>query len=194
MAIVSTPSESIEDFQPWSIDRKHSYVGFEVKHMGFMTIRGVFHDYEATILLNERDLARSRFTGTLFVASVDTRVPLRDEDLRSANFFDAERFAEIRYRSSRIETSGGNQFRVFGDLTIREVTHEIVLEGSYAGPPRRDPWGTLRTGFAARGAFDRKDFGMTWDVELPGGGSLVGATVTVHLDIELIPAQQDARE
>ena len=191
MAIVPTPSGGFEDLKAWSIDRKHSYVGFEVKHMGFMTIRGVFHDYQATILISERDLARSRFSGTIAVASVDTRVQLRDEDLRSPNFFDAVRFPEIRYRSSHIETSGGNQFRVFGDLTIKDVTREIVLEGTYAGPPKRDPWGTLRTGFSASGAFDRKDFGMTWDVALPGGGSLVGATVTVHLDIELIPAQQD---
>ncbi len=194
MAIVSTPRESFETLHPWSIDHKHSYLGFEVKHMGFITIRGVFHDYEATILLNERDLANSRFSGNIMVASVDTRVQARDDDLRSANFFDAERFPEMRYVSSRIETEGGNQFRVFGDLTIKDVTREVVLEGTYAGPPQRDPWGTLRTGFSARGAFNRKDFGMTWDVELPGGGSLVGEIVTVHLDIELVPAQPDTKE
>ncbi|MBU6430491.1 MAG: YceI family protein, partial [Cyanobacteria bacterium REEB65] len=127
----------------------------------------------------------SRFEGEIGVASIDTHVAERDDHLRSADFFDADHYPTIHYRSKRIETLGGDRFRVIGDLTIRDKTREIALEGLYAGTPVRDPWGVLRTGFSARGSIRRKEFGVNWDMALGTGGLLVGDEVTIVLDIEL---------
>lgn len=169
----------------WVIDWPHSYVGFAIKHMMFTTVRGQFRDYTGTIDLNGSDLTRSRFCGEISVASIDTHEPTRDRHLRSSEFFDVERFPLLSYQSGRIEASGGNRFRVYGTLTLRGISREIMLEGTYAGGPYKDPEGILRTGFSATGTVNRRDFGLDWNVGLETGGVLVGETVTLQLDIEL---------
>lgn len=170
----------------WLIDQRHSYVGFTIKHMMFTTIRGQFREYSGTIDLNQNDLTSSSFSGEIDVASIDTRVPRRDDHLRSEAFFDVARYPTMRYRSTKIETLGGNRFRVYGDLTIHGITHEVVVEGSYAGGPFKDPDGIQRTGFSATGKLSRRDFGLLWNVALESGGVLVGDEVDLQLDIELM--------
>lgn len=169
----------------WVIDRPHSYVGFTIKHMMFTTVRGQFRDYAGTIELMGDDLTRSRFSGEIDVASIDTREPTRDQHLRSPEFFDVERFPTLCYTSGRIEALGGNRFRVYGTLTLRGISQEVMVEGNYAGGPYKDPDGILRTGFSATGSVNRRDFGLNWNVGLETGGLLVGETVTLQLDIEL---------
>lgn len=171
---------------PWVIDQRHSYVGFTIKHMMFTTIRGTFQEYYGLIDLNQNDLASSTFIGEINVSSIDTRVAKRDEHLRSAAFFHVERFPLILYKSHKIETQSENRFRVYGDLTIHGVTREIVVDGTYAGGPYRDPDGILRTGFSASSSLSRKDFGLLWNVALENGGVLVDDRVDIQLDIELL--------
>lgn len=171
---------------PWVIDEKHSNVGFAITHMMFIPVRGRFHRYRGAIDLNEQDLTRSHFSGEIDVASIDTRVAQRDDHLRSPEFFDAARYPTIRYESTRIEALGSNRFRVYGHLTIRDITREVVVEGEYTGGAARDPWGVLRTGFSATGTLIRQDFGLVWNIGLAGGGAFIGDTVTVQLDIELM--------
>lgn len=170
----------------WVIDRRHSYVGFTIKHMMFTTVHGRFHEYAGRVDVNARDLTQSRFSGEIEVASIDTRVAERDQHLRSPDFFDAERYPTMSYLSGRIEAIGSNRFRVYGTLTIRGISHEVVLEGTYAGGPYQDPSGVMRTGFSASGSLNREDYGLNWNVPLAAGGVLVGETVTLQLDIELM--------
>lgn len=172
----------------WQIDRRHSYVGFSVKHMKFVTVRGQFHEYEGHIQLDPEDLTRSHFEGTIQVASLDTHEAQRDAHLRSAEFFDVARYPTLSYHSKRIEALSNGRFRVTGDLTLHGVTHEVTVEGEYAGSPTKDPWGELRTGFSATGTLNRKDFGLAWNVGLEAGGFLVSDEVTMQLDIELVQA------
>lgn len=169
----------------WVIDKRHSYVGFTIRHI-FTRVRGRFPQYDATIRLDKENLINSAFSGTIQVASIDTNEPERDAHLRSAEFFDVERYPTIRYQSTRIQALGNNRFKVFGDLTIRDTTKEIAVEGEFAGPPRKDPWGVMRTGLSASGAIDREDYGLVWNVPLEAGGVLVGSTVTMQLDLELM--------
>ncbi|MNX92420.1 hypothetical protein D3C86_1245580 [compost metagenome] len=170
---------------PWVIDKKHSNVGFTIRHI-VTKVRGRFNEYEANIQLNEEDLIHSKFSGTIQVASIDTNEAERDKHLRSAEFFDVARYPTMTYESTRIQALGNNVFRVYGNLTIRDVTREIVVEGEFAGPPRKDPWGVLRTGLSASGTIDRHEFGLVWNVPLEAGGVLVGTTVTMQLDLELM--------
>lgn len=182
----------------WVIDQRHSYVGFSIKHMMFTTVRGQFHEYDGTIDLNLDDLTSSTFSGAITVASIDTHVPKRDDHLRSEAFFDIARFPKILYHSTKIETLGLNRFRVHGDLTMHGVTRDIVVEGTYAGGPFKDPDGIMRTGFSATTTLSRKDYGLFWNVALESGGVLVGDAVDIQIDIELMwqadrPAAGDAQ-
>ncbi|MNK57616.1 hypothetical protein D3C87_766750 [compost metagenome] len=170
----------------WVIDQRHSYVGFTIKHMMFATVRGTFQEYYGLIDLNQTDLASSSFIGEINVASIDTRVAKRDEHLRSEAFFNVERFPLILYKSTKIETQTENRFRVYGNLTIHGITREIVVDGTYAGGPYKDPDGILRTGFSGSATLSRKDFGMLWNVALESGGVLVDDRVDLQLDIELM--------
>ena len=170
----------------WVIDQRHSYVGFSIKHMMFTTVRGQFHEYYGHIDLNLNDLTSSSFAGEINVASIDTHVSKRDDHLRSEAFFDIERYPKILYKSTKIETMGQNRFRVHGNLTMHGVTCDIVVEGSYAGGPFKDPDGILRTGFSATTTLSRKDFGLFWNVALESGGVLVGDAVDIQIDIELM--------
>jgi Uncharacterized conserved protein len=170
----------------WVIDQRHSYVGFTIKHMMFATVRGTFQEYYGIIDLNQTDLASSSFIGEINVASIDTRVAKRDEHLRSEAFFNVERFPLILYKSTKVETQGENRFRVYGNLTIHGITREIVVDGTYAGGPYKDPDGIMRTGFSGSGSLSRRDYGMLWNVALESGGVLVDDRVDIQLDIELM--------
>jgi polyisoprenoid-binding protein YceI len=141
--------------------------------------------------LDERDLAGSYAEGTIEAASVDTHEPNRDAHLKSADFFDAERFPQLKFRSTGASRLGEGHLRVSGLLTIRDVTREVVLDVHEEGRSK-DPWGNLRWGFTATTAINRKDYGLNWNVALEAGGWLVGDQVKINIDLELIyqPDQQ----
>ncbi len=120
---------------------------------------------------------------TIDTSSIDTGAPQRDAHLRSADFFDAEKFPEIRFQSNRVEKLDDAHYRVVGDLTIRDVTREVSLDVEYGGQAK-DPWGNERIGFVAKTGFDRKDFGLGWNQVLEAGGVLVGDRVDVELEVQ----------
>jgi polyisoprenoid-binding protein YceI len=124
---------------------------------------------------------------TIEASSIDTGTAKRDDHLRSADFFDVEKFPTLRYRSKRVEKVGTAQFRMIGDLTIRDVTREVALDVAYGGRGK-DPWGNERAGFSASAAVDRKDFGLQWNQVLETGGMLVGEKVEIELDIQAVRA------
>src|SRR4029079_7487713 len=131
----------------WNIDPTHSTVGFSIRHMVFSKVRGRFLKYTGAIQL-DYDPAKSWVEVTIDAASIDTGTAQRDDHLRSADFFEVERFPELRYRSRRIEKLGDDRYRVIGDLSIRDVTREVPLDVEYGGQGT-DPWGNQRIGFAA---------------------------------------------
>lgn len=168
----------------WNIDATHSTIGFSIRHMVFSKVRGRFLKYTGAIQLDD-DLARSWVEVTIDAASIDTGTAQRDTHLRSADFFDAERFPELRFRSTRVDDLGGGRLRVTGNLTIRDVTRDATLDVEPAGRGL-DPWGNERIGFVARTSIDRKDFGLKWNQVLEAGGVLVGDRVDIELDIQAV--------
>ena len=176
----------------WQIDPAHSHVEFAVRHLMISSVKGAFGDVGGTVWVDESD-ARTVFVDVVIqVASIDTRQEQRDVHLRSADFFDAARFPTITLRSRTVEGNHlDNEFRLVGDLTIRDVTREVVLDVSAEGR-LTDPWGAERAGFSAHGKIDRTDFGLTWNQTLEAGGVLVGNEVKISVEVELIRQAQQA--
>jgi polyisoprenoid-binding protein YceI len=176
----------------WNIDATHSTIGFAIRHMVFSKVRGRFLHYTGAIRLDDGDPARSWVEVAIDAASIDTGTAQRDNHLRSADFFDVEKFPELRFRSTRVEDIGGGRLRVIGELTIRDATREVALDAESAGRGM-DPWGNERIGFVAKTSIDRKDFGLAWNQLLEAGGVLVGDRVDLELDVQAVnTAARDA--
>jgi polyisoprenoid-binding protein YceI len=178
----------------WQIDPAHTEVEFAVKHMMISTVKGRFAEVSGTIDLDEADLSGSSVEVEIDVASIDTRQGQRDEHLRSADFFDVENHPKLTFRSRRVEVEGVGHFRIVGDLTIRDQTREVVLEGTDEGRAT-DPWGNSKAGFTARTSIDRRDFGLTYNAALETGGVLVGNEIKITLEVQAAkvdPAQAGA--
>jgi polyisoprenoid-binding protein YceI len=169
----------------WNLDTVHSGINFSVRHMMVSKVRGRFAKFSGSVALDEGDLTRSAVEATIDVSSIDTGTAQRDVHLRSADFFDVERFPEIRFRSTGIEKLGGDSYRLTGDLTIRDVTRPITLQAEYGGRGK-DPWGNERVGFTATGSLDRKDFGIKTNQVLETGGVLVGDRVDIELEVQAV--------
>jgi polyisoprenoid-binding protein YceI len=179
----------------WNLDTVHSGINFSVRHMVVSKVRGRFTKFSGNIALDENELARSVVEATIDASSIDTGTAQRDEHLRSTDFFDVEHFPQIRFRSTGIEKVGTERetereterYRLTGQLTIRDVTREIALDVEYGGRGK-DPWGTERVGFSAKGAFDRKEFGLKWNQALETGGVLVSDRVELELELQAVRA------
>lgn len=174
----------------WDFDLAHSSVNFHVRHLMVSKVHGRFTSWSGVLELDDQDLTKSRVEVSIDVASVDTKDDKRDDHLRSADFFDAANHPKITFKSKRVERDG-DDYRVTGDLTIRGTTKEIVLAVEGGGEHVKDPWGGVRTGFSAKAAVDRKEFGLMWNVALEAGGFLVGDKVEITLEIEAIKASAD---
>lgn len=173
----------------WTIDTQHTQIDFSVRHMMIAKVRGQFKSFEGTIDIDTNDITRSKAVGSIDVASIDTREPDRDNHLRSADFFDVETFPKMTFESTRIEPQGGDQYKVTGNLTIKDVTKEVVFKVTDEGRGQ-DPWGNQRQGLSASAKINRKDFGLTWNVALETGGWLVGDEITINAEVELISQSQ----
>ena len=171
----------------WKVDSSHSHVEFAVRHLMIATVKGRFGDVSGTLVGDETDLEHASIELTIPVASIDTREPQRDAHLRSADFFEVDRFPEIRFRSRRIAKAGDEAFTVDGDLTIRDVTKPITLTVT-AGGHAKDPWGGERVAYSTAAKINRKDFGLHWNQALETGGVLVGDEVRISAELELVRA------
>jgi len=148
-------------------------------------VRGRFARYTGTVNLDDSDLTRSSVEAIIDAASIDTGTLQRDEHLKSPDFLDAQKFPELRFRSTRIQKLDDPHFRLLGELTIREVTREVSLDVAYGGRAT-DPWGNERIGFVATTSLDRKDFGLGWNQALEAGGVLVGDRVDVEIEVQAV--------
>lgn len=170
----------------WQFDPTHTRIEFAAKHMLVAKVRGTFNSFDLAADIDEDDLSKSSATISIDVESVDTGVADRDAHLRSADFFDAENHPKMTFQTRRIEDRGDGEYRLVGDLTVRGTTREVVLEGEAHGP-FDDPWGGRRVALSAEGKINRKDFGLTWNMPLGVDGALVGDTVKLSIDAELVP-------
>src|SRR6202163_2393103 len=168
----------------WKIDPTHTLVEFSAKHLMITTVKGRIGDVIGTIYTDEKDPRKSSVEATLLAASLDTRTDQRDQHLRSADFLNAEVYPVIKFRSTRIE-GGKENFKLTGDLTIRDVTKPVTLDVRYEGRTK-DPWGGERVGFSASGKIDRRDYGLTWNQALETGGVVVGNEVKISIEVEAI--------
>jgi len=168
----------------WSVDPAHSKVGFAVRHAGIATIRGEFTKFEGTLELSP-DLSTAHAGGSVDVASVFTNEPQRDEHLRSADFFDAERYPVINFASTAIEAVDSISFDITGNLTIHGVTNEIVLRAVVQGT-EVDPFGNHRVGLEVTGELSRSDYGMSFNMPLSSGALFVSDKVKLAIDISAI--------
>ena len=171
----------------WKVDSSHSHVEFAVRHLMIATVKGRFGEVSGTLHGDDDDLANASIELTIPVASIDTREAQRDAHLRSADFFEADRYPTIQFRSTRITRAGADRFTVEGDLTIRDVTKRITLTVE-AGGRVRDPWGNERVAYSTSTRISRKEFGLTWNQVLEAGGVAVGDEVKVSAELEFVRA------
>ncbi len=169
--------------QKWSIDTIHSTVGFTVRHLLVSKVHGLFTKWQGSLEFDPQDPTGASAEIQIEVASVDTREAQRDGHLRSPDFFDAEKFPQITFKSTKIDKSGDNEFKVTGDLTLRGVTKSVVLDVEYAGSAVHPRYGE-RIGFSARTHINRKDFGVSFNQVLDAGGLAISEKVEINIDVQ----------
>lgn len=170
----------------WIIDLAHSEVGFRVRHMMVSWTRGKFERFAGTVELNEADVTKSKIDVTIEAASINTGTVDRDNHLRSADFFDAEKFPQLRFTSTSFEAEKNGHLRVLGTLEMHGISKPVTLEVEPISAAGKDPWGGMRRGTRATARLNRKDFGLNWNSALELGGVLVGDEVEITLEVELI--------
>lgn len=167
----------------WAADRAHTSVEFRIRHLMLASVRGQFTDFDGSLDVGQD--GGMVVSGVVRVASIDTHEPKRDAHLRSADFFDADTYPELRFTSTSVEPRGDAVYAIAGDLTIRDVTRSVELAATMFGPVH-DAQGNERVGLEVRGEIDRTDFGLTWNAALETGGALVGDTVQIEIDVSAI--------
>ncbi|MFJ3790571.1 YceI family protein [Kitasatospora sp. NPDC090091] len=171
----------------WAIDTTHSEVGFSVRHAMVTNVKGRFTEYDGKLSLDGAEPGNSSAELVIKVASVDTNQAQRDEHLRTGDFFAAETYPEIRFRSTSAERLRGDTYRMTGELTIKDTTRPIVLDLDYTGSAT-DAYGAERVGFEGTAVLDRTDWGLTYNAALETGGVLIGEKVKLSFDISAVRA------
>jgi len=169
----------------WQIDPNHSAAQFAVKHLAISTVRGAFTKVNGTVQLDDKDISKSSVEVIIDAASVDTRVPNRDKDLRSDHFFDVEKYPTITFKSTKVEQTEPGKLKVTGDLTIHGVTKPVVLDVEGPTAAVKDPWGNQRAAANATTKINRQDYGVKWNATMDGGGLVVGDDVAITIDVEM---------
>jgi len=169
----------------YDIDATHSSAHFSVRHLMISNVKGEFTKVTGTVTWDPDNPAGSKVEATIDVSSLHTRDEQRDAHLKSADFFDVAKYPEIKFVSKSVQPDGHLEYLVKGDLSIHGVTRDVELQVEGPTPEVRDPWGNLKAGAAATAKINRKDFGLTWNAALEGGGVLVGDEVKISLEVEL---------
>jgi len=171
----------------WNFDPVHSIIGFSVRHLMISKVRGHFQKWSGTLMIDEADVTNSKVEVSIEAASIDTREQQRDDHLRSPDFFDAASHPALTFQSTQVEKVSAEEYKIAGNLTIRGVSKQVVLATEYVGRSK-DPWGGLRIGFSAKTSIDRRDFGLTFNMPLEGGGVVVGDRVDIEIEVEAVKA------
>lgn len=169
------------------VDPTHSSVGFQAKHMMISKVKGHFDQFSADLDINPEDLTGGNIRFEVDIASINTNNSDRDNHLRSGDFFDAETYPKMTFVATDIQKEDDDEYKITGDLTIRDVTKPVTFDVDYNGRGT-NPWGVEVVAFEIEGKINRKDFGLNWNQTLETGGVLVGETIKIHLEIEANPA------
>ncbi len=182
--VLAFASSAAAQVETWNIDPAHTAAQFSVRHMGISTVRGAFTKLNGSVQYDPGDLSKTMITATIDASSVDTRVEMRDKDLRGPNFLDVANYPTLTFKSKRAESAGPGKLKITGDLTLHGTTKEVELNVEGPSAPIKDPRGNLHMGASASTKISRKDFGVS------GAPGMVGDEVSIILDIELVkPAQ-----
>jgi polyisoprenoid-binding protein YceI len=170
----------------YKIDPVHSTAGFKIRHLMVANVRGEFPGLSGTIAFDRANPANSRVEADIDVTTLTTRDTQRDAHLKSADFFDAEKFPKMHFASRKVTpVNGGGEWKVTGDLTIHGITKEVTLDVEGPTDEVKDPWGNVKAGIVASAKINRKDYGLTWNAALETGGVLVGDDVQIQIEAEL---------
>ncbi|MDX6207564.1 MAG: hypothetical protein QOE76_2113 [Frankiales bacterium] len=173
----------------WDLDPAHTGLRFSARHAMVATVRGGFKAFSGSLHFDADDVAKATAEVTIDAATIDTGQDGRDEHLRSADFFDVEKYPTITFATTRVEQVDDDSFLLVGDLTIREVTNEVKIKVEPLGLSP-DPWGNTRAGFEGKGEINRKDWGLEWNAALETGGVLVSDKVKITLDVSAVKRAQ----
>jgi polyisoprenoid-binding protein YceI len=184
----STTAPAPTSTTTWNIDPAHSVAEFKVKHMMISNVKGRFSKLSGALVFDESNLANSRIEVSAEAGSIQTGDEQRDAHLKSADFFDIEKFPSLSFKSKSVNTVRDGELSVEGDLTIHGVTRKVSFAVEGPTPPTKDPWGNTRIAVSASTKINRKDFGLTWNAALETGGILVGEEVTITLDTQFVKA------
>jgi len=179
---------SADTISTWNIDPTHSSAEFKVKHLMISHVKGHFPKLSGVLTLDESDLAKSSVEAAIDVTSIETRDPQRDGHLKSADFFDVEKFPTMTFKSTSVNPGSAGEGTVTGDLTIRDVTKSVVFHVEGPTDPVKDPWGNHRVAVSATTKISRKEFGLTWSAPLETGGVMIGDEVIITLDVQFVKA------
>lgn len=169
----------------FELDQAHSSANFSIKHMMIAKVNGGFKKLKGTLVFDKNNLAGSSVVAEIETASIDTKEPQRDNHLKSADFFDAEKYPTINFKSTSFEGKDG-EYKVKGDLTIHGVTKPVELKLEGLDSELKDPYGNIKVGASATTKINRKDFGLTWNAALETGGILVGEDVNITIDVQFV--------
>lgn len=169
----------------WKIDPAHSEINFTVRHMMISNVRGRFENFTGSVEFDPENPANSSVEVQIEAASINTREAPRDTHLRSADFFDVENHPYLTFRSKKVVIDGDSTGRIIGDLTIRGITREVILDTEFNGTSQ-SPWGFNSAGFSASTRINRKDWGLVWNVALETGGVLVSDEIKINIELEII--------
>lgn len=171
----------------WVLDTTHSEIKFKVRHMMITNVTGSFNELNASIEGFDNNFESSQVKFIAKTSSVDTANEQRDGHLKSADFFDAEKYPEMKFNSTKIVKKSDSDFEMIGNLTIKDITKEVSLKVEFGGI-NKDPWGNMKAGFSVEGKINRKDFGLNWNAALETGGVLVSEEVKIMGEIQFAKA------
>lgn len=189
MEIKNNSAEEVGTLQSWKLDEVHSKIRFSVRHMVISEVEGQFNKYDFKLTNDRDDFSTSQVKLIIDANSVDTRNNDRDNHLRSADFFDAEKFPAIKFISTSVKKINDEKYKLVGDLTIKEYTRPIEFEVTYGGQIK-DPWGNTRAGFNVKGTIDRFDYGLKWNNLIETGGAVIGKNININCDIEVVKEEE----
>ena len=169
----------------WDFDKSHSKIGFSVTHLVITDVEGNFKEFEGSITTSGDDFENAKIEFSANVASINTENEKRDEHLRSDDFFNAEKFPQLTFKSKSFSKVDDKNYKLVGDLTIRDVTKEVELNVVYNGTVE-DPWGNTKSGFSLEGEINRFDYNLKWNKTIEAGGLVVGEDVTILAKLQLV--------
>lgn len=172
----------------WSVDAGHSNVKFSVNHLVVSEMEGSFKKFDGTIDATSEDFNNAQLNFTVDVNSINTENEMRDKHLKSDDFFNAEKFPQMTFKSTSFKKTKGNNYALEGNLTIRDVTKKVKFDVTYGGT-MKDPYGNIKAGFKTTGTISRKEYGLKWSALTEAGGAVVGDEVTMILKFEMAKAK-----